>query len=357
MAYPSYPRLTTAMISMRLCYHRSMYLARSCVATAIVAVIVLAPSTIPYANAQEAETISSEQRDAARRAFERGEVAFAAGDFALAANSFEEAYRHVPHYASLWNAARSWERAGEQTRAANGYAKYLRSSPADAPDRDSATAALAALAEKLGRIEVYAAGVDTVRIDDEALDGTSIYVHPGMHVIEGQTGDTKIRRTEMVEAATVRSVALVEGPPTIAKGTPAADSMAPNPVPPKPKRLPSVSPISVYSANRSYGWLGPAAIVAGGVTVTVASLVLWSGVDTLSARRKFDAAPSEERLAAGLDKQWRTNVLIGGAIGSGVVTAALISLWKWNGSTQKSAVSASLPIAGSPMQVVLRGSF
>jgi hypothetical protein len=343
-------------MSTRLWYHRGMYVARSCVASAFFAVIVLAPCTIPYANAQEAETISSEQRDAARHSFVRGEVAYEAGDFALAANSFEEAYRHAPHYAPLWNAARSWERAGEQTRAANLYAKYLRSAPADAPDRDAATAALAALAEKLGRIEVYATGVDIVRIDDEVLDGMNVYVHPGMHVIEGQTGDTKIRRTEMVEAGTVRSVALVEEPPIIATGTPAADSM-PNPVPPKPKAISSTPPTSVSSANRSYGWLGPAAIVAGGVTVAAASLVLWSGMDTLSARKKFDAAPTDDKLAVGLDKQLRTNVLLGGAIGSGVVTAALISLWKWNGSTPKSAASVSLPIAGSPMQVVFTGSF
>jgi hypothetical protein len=130
-----------------------MYFGRRWVTTLGFAFIVHASSAI-RANAQESEAPSTERRDDARRFFERGERAYEAHDYVLAAKAFDEAYRIVPHHASLWNAARSWERASEQTRAANAYAKYLRLAPADAPDRDAAMAALAALAEKLGRIEV-----------------------------------------------------------------------------------------------------------------------------------------------------------------------------------------------------------
>lgn len=334
-----------------------MYFARLSVTIFCFAAIVGASYNVPCARAQEAEAASSDRRDAARRLFEQGERAFDAGDFVLAAKSFDEAYRNMPHYAPLWNAARSWERAGEPTRAANGYTKYLRLAPDDAPDRDAATAALGALAEKLGRIEVYAAEVDVVRVDNESIEGTSVYVHPGMHVIEGQTGETKIQRTEVVEAGSVRSVVLVEKPEPILRDAPAPESIVQTSVPTVSKPHSGAQSNTFPPKNRAQGWLGSAAIAAGGVTVGAASLVLWSGMDTLAAKEEFDAAPTEEKLAAGKDKQFRTNAILGGAIGSAVVTAALISLWKWNGSTTKTAISVLPPVAGMPLQFGVMGSF
>lgn len=336
---------------MRVCYLGAMPLARRCVTTLGFAVIFCASSAIPCAYAQSHETTPNEHRGTARRSFEQGEQAFEAGDFALAAKAFEEAYRIAPHYAPLWNAARSWERAGEATRAANGYAKYLRLAPADAPDRDSANAALGALAQKLGRIEVHAAGIEAVRIDDELLDGATVYVHPGMHVIEGQTERGTIRRTEMVEAGGVRSVALVE-PKTDEEVEVQAKA-------PEPRRLPPRTvPITSQSRpDQAPSWFGPAAIVTGGFTIVSASLLAWSGVDTLSARQEFDAAPTAEKLEAGKEKQLRTNLFIGATVVSGVATGVFLSLWKWNGSTVRSAVTVLPPIGALPTQMVLTGSF
>jgi hypothetical protein len=97
--------------------------------------------------------------------------------------------------------------------------------------------------------------------------------------------------------------------------------------------------------------------VAGGVTVGAVSLALWSGVDTLTARDEFIAAPSNGKLERGKDKQLRTNVLLGGAIGSALVTGALISVWKWNDSRMEATVSVLPMVAGLPMQVVVAGSF
>jgi tetratricopeptide (TPR) repeat protein len=330
-----------------------MYFARRCVAT--IGVILCASSAISSANGQEAEAQSTERRGAARSYFEQGERAYEARDYVLAAKAFDEAYRAMPHYAPLWNAARSWERAGEQTRAANAYAKYLRSAPADAPDRDAAMAALGALAERLGRIEVYAAEIDVVRIDDEVLDGTSVYVHPGMHVVEGQSKDTKIRRTDMIEAGTVRSVALVEDNKMdeidSSISAPVVKELA------RPPRKSTASSPMIFAPNRGPVWFGPAAIVAGGMTIASASLVLWSGMDTLSARKEFDAAPTADKLAAGKDKQLRTNLLLGATIASGMATGVFLSLWKWNGSTKSSALTVLPPVMGLPTQIVFAGSF
>ncbi len=353
MAYPATGRSTTAGISKHVWYHRGMSFARQCVAT--IGIIICASGAISSANAQETEAVSSEKRDTARRFFEQGERAYVARDYVLAAKSFGEAYRVAPHYASLWNVARSWEHAGEPTRAANAYAQYLHAAPANAPDRDVAMAALAALAERLGRIEVFAAGVDGVRIDDELLDGLSVYVHPGMHVIEGQLGETRIRRTEMVEAGSVRSVALVEdkkrdeiAPPQNAPMVKQTDRSSRTPT--------EVAPL-ISVPNRASAWAGPTAIVAGGITVAAASLVLWSGIDTLSARNEFDAAPTADKLAAGKDKQLRTNLLLGAMVVSGMSTGVFLSVWKWNGSTVRSAVTVLPPVMSLPAQISVSGSF
>src|SRR5687768_7067592 len=87
----------------------------------------------------------------AASAFEQGTEAFRAGDFVRAAEAFESAYAIRAHHDALWNAARARERSGANVRAANLYARYLREAPPSAPDRDTAIAALNALAQTLGR--------------------------------------------------------------------------------------------------------------------------------------------------------------------------------------------------------------
>ncbi len=335
-----------------------MRFAAWCVKSVLFGVIVCGGALpVAAANADDSETFSSERREAARRSFEQGERAYEAGDFVQAAKSFGEAYRLAPHYAPLWNAARSWDRAGEQTRAANAYARYLRAAPPDAPDRDAATVALAALASKLGRIEVVATGADIVLVDNELLEGTSVYVHPGMHVIEGQMGTVRVRRTEMLEEGSVRSVAFVEEPVKVETEAPAPASMPRQDVAPTPMQSLSGRGNGPLASNQSRRWLGPAAMVAGGATVVTGALVLWSGLDTLSARKEFDTAPTEDKLAIGKDKQLRTNVLVGSVVGSGVIAVTLASWWLWGEPNRKSALLIMPPVAGMPLNFVLAGSF
>ena len=91
----------------------------------------------------------------------------------MAADAFEEANTLAPHPAPLWNAARARQKAGENARAANLYARYLRDAPADAPNRADATTALASVAPKLGRLEVGDASAQDLQIDGVATSGFS----------------------------------------------------------------------------------------------------------------------------------------------------------------------------------------
>ncbi|MDI3289146.1 hypothetical protein [Polyangium sp. 15x6] len=323
---------------------------------------------IAAAQAEE-RAVTAVDREAATRAFEEGERAYRAGDFSRAAERFEEAYRNAPHPAPLWNAARSWDKAGEIARAANGYARYLREAPRGAADRDAAGKALAELATKLGRIEVFAPEAEDVRVDDLPLEGTSVYVHPGTHVIKGRVRGVSVQRTEELGAGSVRSVALV------------AENVVSTPKesPKEPARpivkAPRPTPTSTTAPREGKPWLVPALVASGAATLVGAGLMMWSGVDTLSARSDFDAAPSWDKLYEGRDKQFRTNVLIGVSLGLGAITGVLGSIWLVGdrgkdvkvgfgakGAVRRSeAPSVELkitpPVLGGPAFVAAAGSF
>lgn len=352
MAEARFVLSTNAAISTRLCYSGGMHFAaRSSMTLSLVLSLMSIP--IPCANAQENETTSPD-REVARRIFEDGERAYEARDYIFAAKAFAEAYKISPHHASLWNCARSWEHAREPARAANAYAKYLRVAPSDAPDRDAAAAALSVLAESLGRIDIYAAEMQTIRVDDELVDETSIYVNPGTHLIEGQSGQTILRRTENLERGAVRAVALVpdkkdEAVPSQSIEPPKLEATAP---------IASVmEPPKLSIQRKTMNWYGPAAIAAGGVALVSSSLLLWSGLDTLAAREQFDAAPSVDKLEAGKDKQFRTNLFVGATAGSLIATGAFLSLWRWGTTKTNSALTVVPPVAGLPMQLTVVGSF
>src|SRR5688572_23388484 len=99
--------------------------------------------------------------------FATGQRAFAAGDYRAAGTAFEEAYKKKPHHASLWNAGRSWQHAGELPRAANLYLRYLGEAPMDARDRDHATEALRDLSTRLARLDVKSSEARELRVDGQ----------------------------------------------------------------------------------------------------------------------------------------------------------------------------------------------
>lgn len=268
---------------------------------------------------------SPEAKKAAGLEFSEGQRAFANHDYRRAAESFEAAFRDAPHPAALWNAARAWHRANEKARAANLYAKYLRIAPPNARDRNSATDSLRELSAELARLEIHAVDVTELRVDAEALEDPSVYVTPGTHVIQGRQGDRNVRQSQTVTAGTVVSVALV-GSPEEAKPPPPPPP--PPPAPPKSSGLP------------------PAVIIVGGVlTAAGAGVTIWSGLDTVNAKKAFDAQPSQAGLDAGVGKQTRTNVALGATIGLGALTAVFAAFfvdWGKKGSETKLGVGPGL---------------
>ncbi|HEY6463515.1 MAG TPA: hypothetical protein VIY73_25280, partial [Polyangiaceae bacterium] len=174
---------------------------RVAVASAALALPVLAMPAHAWAQGPARDA----REDEAAQAFAQGVKAYQQGDFALAASRFAEAHRLLPHPNATWNEARALMRAGDQARAANAYGRYLDEAPKDAPDRADAVHRLDDLARHLLRIDVAAAGYDTVLVDGALLRDHGVYVDPGHHVVEAHTGDQVARKDVDGDAgATVR---------------------------------------------------------------------------------------------------------------------------------------------------------
>lgn len=254
----------------------------------------------------------------AARVFADGERAFSAGDYARAAELFEEAYALRPHPASLANAAKARRTMGDLATAANHYQR-LAVEASSAADVSEAKAALASLSPMLGRITVkaHADKNGAVSVDGKTSDAESTFVAPGTHTVElaGVRGAKRVVR--VAEGETV-AVAFDDPPAALpARETPPAPTTSPTPVEPSPQRTGPISPLVT--------------MIAAGLTLASAGVATWSGIDTLNERDAWDARPSNETLDAGLDKQRRTNILIGVTIGLGAITGVLAIFTSWRG--------------------------
>src|SRR5687767_14279506 len=69
---------------------------------------------------------AAQGKDEARRFFNAGQKAFAAGRYVESAKAFEEAFRLKPHPAPLINAGDAWEKAGELALAARSFQRVLK---------------------------------------------------------------------------------------------------------------------------------------------------------------------------------------------------------------------------------------
>jgi Flp pilus assembly protein TadG len=265
-----------------------------------------------------------EDRQAAAREFAEAQRAFGAGDFKLAAEQFEAAYKHKPHHASLWNAARARQRMGDTAKAANLYARYLREAPPNARDRNTAISSLQKLTPKLGQLEITSVGLEDVKVDREPALDRNVYVNPGAHVVEAKVvgQDRVVTQAANVDAGQTQSVALV-APTTETKAT-----TTPTPTPtPTPVTPPTPDP----TPEKSRGW-SPAVVYVGlGLTVVAGGLGVLSGLDVVNQKSTFDKDPTQTNLDTGKSKQLRTNILLGVTAGLGVLTGvAAIWLVDWH---------------------------
>jgi len=89
------------------------------------------------------------ERNAAQKAFDQGQVAYAEGRWTDAAKAFTEAYKQMPEPNFKYNVAASLDRAGDTRGAVRAYQEYLNAAP-HAPDADKVRARIEKLLDRVG---------------------------------------------------------------------------------------------------------------------------------------------------------------------------------------------------------------
>jgi hypothetical protein len=284
-------------------------LSRTVRATILALGLALAAPAVAAEPRSDAESESDRERRAGQL-FGEGQTAFEAGDFRRAATLFEQAYAAKPHHNVLWNAARSWQRAGEEALTANDLERYLREGGADAPHRDEATKTLAEIMKRVGRVQLQRVRMRTVRIDGSATSETTVYVAPGEHVAAGTTSAGEpVRKVFDVRAGETVSVILGGAE----KKDPAPPAEAPEPESSKP--------------------LSPWFVVGGAVlTAAAGGVSALSGLDTVEKAHAYDRSMTVPNYNVAVDAQLRTNVVLGVTGGLAAVTVVLALFFvDWNG--------------------------
>jgi hypothetical protein len=275
---------------------------------------VVALSSLAPAFAFEAEAAASAQSAAekkAAKAFAEGQAAFEAGDFRRAAGLFEAAYAAKPHHSALWNAAKSWQRAGEDLTAVNLLERYLKEAPTDAANRAEANAALAAIEKRVGRIQLQVLNVTEPKLDNAEVKEGLAYVAPGEHTLTADDAGKPVRKVVAVKAGEIVSVTLS---------------------PPPKEEKPKVIIVEKPAPSRG---LSPWFVVGGGIlTAGAGAATVFFGLDAVKKRDEFVADDTNaDKFDAGNAAQLRTNIALGATIGLAVITTAVaVFFTNWHGS-------------------------
>jgi hypothetical protein len=317
--------------------------------------------------------------DVARTRFEEGTKAFAAGDYARAGEAFEAANAAKPHEDALYNAAQSWERAGELARAANLYRAYLRLAPEGASDKKHVFDALSALSKQLGRIEVVGETVADLTVDARPATLPEVFVVPGEHLVAANLGKDSERASRVVYVAAGAIVSVVlehdeTGGPE--PGRPAARPTEPSngeepkasPAPTaavEPKPAPALGPKRSMPPMVERRGISPwFAATAGGLTVASGAFLIASGVDVLNEKSQYDTlkvgrtpAGQQDLIDQGVHATDRTNALIGVTSALALTTGLLLVFTDYGPSTSKTAPPNSVRLEIGPGGAVLDKRF
>jgi hypothetical protein len=295
----------------------------------------------------------------AAAAFQEGQRAQLSRDFARAAEMFELADGSAPSAAALRSAVRNHQAANHLARAAT---LALRMQARDAGDPQSAALAaetLASLTPRLARISLRcnpscALVVDGAAVSSGARESHDVFAEPGEHSLEASWGPARTRRAPVTAAAGAQVTLILDAPP---EPPPAPTPEPPAPPPPAPVIVvaapPVVTPPPPPPVSRRP--LGPAVFWSVlGATAVSGGVLIWSGVDTLGARDRYVAAPSERAYLDGVGLQTRTNVLIATTATLAAAAALTAVFTEWSGGRTAQLGAAVTPLPGGAMIGMVR---
>lgn len=301
--------------------------------------VVLPPSSTPVFAAD----VKDARKKAAAR-FKEAEALFQKHAYAEAAQAFEDTNAIASHPSVILNAINAWTLAGQPARAATLSKALIDDSNIDEKSKEEARGKLVELQSKVGRINIHGKQLSKLKLDGTTVEIGERYVDPGDHLIEAEINGRPVSRKVTVVAGSSQQVLLDITEPT-APGSTSPSEKAPSSNPSIPTELPKekggLSPIVVY--------------VGGALTLGLAGVSIWSGLDTVQAKDEFDKKSNrtENDKDAGVAKQNRTNVLIGATAVVGLITTG-IGLFATNWGPDKKK-DASLQLG--PNSLLFRGTF
>lgn len=305
----------------------------------------------------------------AAKAFSQAQQAELAGEWRQAASFYELADSIAPSPEALRGALAARKQAGDFAQAATHALLLQRRHATHEPSRKLAQETLDAAAPNLVRLSVTCTPAPcTLQSNGQAL-GTearlehSFFLEPGKSELVAFFGSRASEPQKLLgvggEQRTLRFEEPVNGPPPAPSvgvqpvGTAAvspADAADPSPPPATP----------ADSASSSGGWHPAVAIVGGVITLGLAGVTIWSGVDTLEARDAYEENPTEAGFDDGTQLEVRTNILIGVTSGVGLATiliAAFGTDWGGDSPPGDSAALPSVRVGSEGFALQWHGSF
>lgn len=265
------------------------------------------------------EARADDNQAAAANAYSRAQKALLSNDYDQAAELFELADSLSPTPQALRSAASARKAAGQLATAA-ARAEELRSRYPDDPDsKKLADDILDEAKQKLARHEVTCKPdacqllVDGSVVTAAAKEQHFVYLKPGDHEVAAVFGTRRAAPQKVKSVAGASSTLAFEAP--AAAESPKSDE----PIAPASTSADVTADSGTPSRGLSPWIFGTAA----GVTVVLAGVATWSGLDTLSARDEYDKHRTQDGYEDGQSKERRTNILFAA---TGVAAAATITL-------------------------------
>jgi len=312
--------------------------------------LVLQSAGLAHAVEEASEPTPAQVRTAAE-AFDRGREAYKTDDYVEAAEQFESADANAPSAAALELAIRARDKAGQLDRAATLAALALARHPDDPNIQKIAPAIIERAKAELFELNLKCDEACDVTVAGKIAPGRratdrTVFLAPGHYNVRaGWPGDRS--SSKAVDGNKGEAGSLEFKAPDVV----AATAPVPPPVTPPPSEKPADEGTQSKSSK-----LPPTVFWVGvGLTGALTATTVWSGIDTQNnpgpdrvreACKPVDASGAhssecDSLYNQGLDKQHRTNLLLGVSAGVGVATAVVGAFFTdWGGSKKSEAQEA-----------------
>jgi hypothetical protein len=297
-----------------------------------------------------AEPAGAQDLAGAANAFSRAQKADLSGDHDTAAELYELADSLAPTPEALRSALRARKSAGQLASAATLAERLLHRYPSDKRSKDLAEATLEEAKRKLARIEVHCKPkgcgvvVDGAAASAEVTENHVVFLEPGKHEVNAAFGPDRATPKVTQAKAGDRTSFNFEAP---------AASTSPRFTDVGGKSGVNVSTDAAADrGTKPHRGLSPWIFATGAaVTAGLGAATVWSGLDVMSAH---DAYRGRETLGAyedGVNKERRTNVLVGATVTAGLTTIVLAYFTRWSGSSESAATEARTRVhaGGAPI--------